>query len=183
MRPALLLNALLLAGATACGPEAPEEEPDSGEQPLPTWMLGTWSNKALGFESGSCIVQHFKFEADGMAFEGRVGDKDCEDLGEPRYAAAMMWEPAGDDTVLVPIRSSSYNRAWRITPARDPHTGQIRCDLLRAVRLTDGVPDEHLTYTYIRGSLCVEPVPQPAGTYRTVWCDDPPPRCEDEDAF
>jgi len=47
MRPALLLNALLLAGATTCGPEAPEE---SQQQQLGGLIEG--GPQAAGYTSG-----------------------------------------------------------------------------------------------------------------------------------
>src|SRR5262245_46133893 len=96
---------LLLSSVTSCGTDTPAQEPES------TWMLGTWSDEAVGFETNDCTVGHLKFEADGTLLKGGFR---CGSMGVV-YDEELVWERDGVDAVIVHFPDNQYYDGWHIT--------------------------------------------------------------------
>ena len=142
-------------------------------------MLGTWSSEAAGLdEAWSCAVSHLKIEEDGKAFKGSAS---CG--ASPTYPTELTWERDGEDAIIVHFPQGEYFDAWRMFFREDPDTGKPRCNGLQIEEIRDGVVSDS-GYGYYRGAVCTKTSPCPEGVgncggYMTVWCDEPPERCED----
>ncbi len=146
-------------------------------------MLGTWSSESVGFESNGCAITHIIFEKDGKAFRGSprcgAGFTYTGELTE------LTWERDGDDAVILHFpEGEDPSDAWRLSVGEHPITGRPECNALRLEEIRDGV---HYggQLLYSRGAVCTEdlgPCPEGQGScesYRTVWCDEQPEKCED----
>lgn len=151
----------------SCGPDTPAES---------TWMLGTFSERPVGYVQGDWGVSQIEILADGAFLLGGVG-VDNTPLESQEYA----WERGTDESIEVSFPNAGEGgiEAWRITPGE-------RCNEILIQDIQMGEP-VGAPFTYVRGAVCVNDLgtcPGPAGSqceqFKTVWCDDPPPPCEDD---
>ncbi|MBZ5714662.1 hypothetical protein [Nannocystis pusilla] len=149
-----------------------------------TWMLGVWSDEAVNIDTNDCSVTHLKIDADGKAYRGgfRCGST------APTYDEAYVWEPDGEDAIVMRAEDDANASAWRIPLGTNMLTQRQECDLLVTVPIVDGELSDNPRVTYVRGAVCTRAYtscPGGAGNcdaYKTVWCEEPPPPCEDETA-
>jgi len=154
---------VLLFMSAACNPEVAEES---------DWMLGTFSNVGAGYRSNSCGVGRYEILEDGTFIDGGV---DCDN--NPVELQRLTWERLDADTIEIALPSGDIE-AMRIRLGRD-------CNLIEILRVRDGVVLENLPYEYVRGAVCqgrtlpCQPEGSQCESYITVWCDEPPPPCEE----
>jgi hypothetical protein len=172
IKPHSLCVLMILAAAT-CGPEPTAQEKES------TWMLGVWSSESVGLETSNCGVHHLKIEANGKAFNG--GDN----CGlNPTYPTELTWERDGEDAIIVHFPEGLYNfDAWRMFLVEGSDTQAPQCNSLSIEEIRDGITRDSF-YGFVRGAVCTDTnsqCPENVGNcgYFTVWCDEPPERCED----
>lgn len=161
--------------AAACGPDAPAQPEES------TWMLGTWSDRIVGYPTNECSTSHLHFLADGTLREGSAS---C--YSGPTYPKAYTWEREDEHTVIVNLTEGHYADAWRITLAIHPATKTRDCDVIEVVDFINGELEEGTRREYVRGAVCMKllgPCPEGQGSCeaaRTEWCEGPPPPCDDQ---
>ena len=156
----------LLGVTTVCGPEVAQES---------TWMLGTFSSSGVNMRNLSGIA-HYEFREDGtLIFSGiaHYGEVEIEPV-------EYTWERLGPDLIEVhlPEPYGAVDR-WRFSPGK-------QCDYIRISRYAgENEPSDSSLH---RGKVCLGPAggPCPSGSNCdstiTVWCDEPPPPCDDEEA-
>jgi hypothetical protein len=157
--------ALVAALLSACGPQAR----DDGD-----WMLGTFSDPGPGLRSAGPIgLRHYEFHDDGTL--SVIGVTECGDNNEElRFEAE--WVQQGQDEIVVELPEEDAIDAWLITPA--PECGSVQVEWLQ-----EGAVENTTSWT--RGIVCTRELPACAeGTScescETVWCDEPPPPCDDQ---
>jgi len=179
----LLVNAgslLLMAAIAACGPDdLAQEIPE-----LSTWMLGTWSTRAVGYVTNECGISQLKFQEDGTVLKGGAS---CG--ARPSFPTELTWERDGEDALIVTLPEDDYFDGHRITLGSHPLTLETDCKSLAIVDILNGKIEEATLRWYVRGSVCMNvlsgPCPEGQGScegYATVWCDEPPPPCEQAEA-
>ena len=157
------LMALLFA-LLACGPEVAAES---------RWMLDTFSNRPAGYLSNNCGVSHYEFLEDGTFIDGGV---DCDNNFVELQR--LTWERLDADTIEVALPSGDLE-ALRVRPGE-------HCNVIEIVGVRDGVALENAPSVYVRGAVCqgraapCQPEGSQCESYVTVWCDEPPPPCEED---
>ena len=168
IKPHGLLVLLILA---ACGPEVSVQEESN-------WMLGTWSDQGVGFETNECVISHIKIEKNGKAFRG---GSVCG--AGPTYPTELTWERDGEDAIILHFPEDEHYDGWRLFVGERPPKGP-ECNALSVENILEGVHYEGGMFIYGRGAVCTEklgPCSEGQGScedYRTVWCDEPPEKCE-----
>jgi len=155
---------VLLFMSAACNPEVAEES---------DWMLGTFSNVGAGYRSNSCGVGRYEILEDGTFIDGGV---DCDN--DPVEPKRLTWERLDENTIEIALPSGDFE-AMRIRLGK-------HCNVIEIVSVRDGVALADFALEYVRGAVCHERTGpcEPEGSqcegYITVWCDEPPPPCEDD---
>ncbi|HRI10539.1 MAG TPA: hypothetical protein PKW35_22115 [Nannocystaceae bacterium] len=158
----------LVATIPGCGPDEAAQQTES------TWMLGIWSSESVGWLTNNCGVSMFDIRKDGTFFDGGYV---CGTEFEPKFDTEYVWEHDGEDVIVVRPIGSNPADGWRITRGDDCET------IVVAQIVGDTIFSPGLMY---RGAVCMKdrgPCMDmgECEAYETVWCDGPPPPC-DEDA-
>ncbi len=159
------LAVLAMAGAravVACGPAAGTSD----------WMLGTFSDTKIKQEAYG--LGHDEFHEDGrlvLINVTRCGENVREQVLE------YEWRRDGDSHVIVELNGPEGGvDQWLISAGET-------CETLKVEEVVDG--EAFFGFTLWRGAVCMELLPPctPEQVERpgckTVWCDGPPPECEE----
>lgn len=162
------LFALLWAGA--CGPDTAQES---------TWMLGTFSAPGVGMRNVAGVT-YYEFREDGTLIRSGIelhGTMEAET--EP---VEYTWARLGDDLIEVQLpEPHGWVDRWHVSPASS-------CDQIQLYGLHGDSNVKYGGNSLYRGNVCIggAPGPCPIGSNCdsniTVWCDEPPPPCDDAEA-
>lgn len=155
-----------LLSATACGPDTARES---------TWMLGIFSAPGVNMRNVSGVT-YYEFREDGTLVVSGIADWGKTQIEPLEYT----WERLDNDLIEVQLpEPHDWVDRWHVSPASS-------CDQVQFYGLhgDDGV--KYGGASLYRGKVCIAAGggPCPSGSNCdssiTVWCDEPPPPCDDK---
>lgn len=162
IKPNRLLG--LLLAASACGPEGGEKI---------DILFGTYGSLPVDFSNvNTSTVKNYVINEDGTF----VIDGDYQCGAKTVDPKEYRWVRHGEDAidVLFPDAGEGGIDTWRISRGAD-------CNQIRLEPRVKGEAFD--AYPLARGKICLEVLPPcPGSTCNscgTVWCDGPPPPCDD----
>jgi hypothetical protein len=138
------------------------------------WVLGTFSDTPANYSSLALLgVTQYEFREDGTLALSAVG---CG--GAPKeLIREYQWRTDGDLRVIVeiPAPENTVFQEWVVTQGEECNTLQI--DQIQDGRSISGP-------LLWRGAVCMSKLPpceagHECASCTTVWCDEPPPDCEE----
>lgn len=185
MSPCRVIAGVALA-LLACGPPAGVEDSTgpgggttTGPEPVPAaeWMSGLYSNRRITHDTARFTengdVAYYEFLAD-WTFLGPLSGNNSDEM--------RSWAPLTDTQARIyPNPSDSPDVHWWDARAVTSQDGCTRVALTRVGSIETGAG------TLYPGKVCVVDVPCPpdqkpfegCSGYRLVWCDEPPPGCDE----
>lgn len=176
-------SALLASVLLGCGPTKGTQDDGAdgtsvGDEPAPTWMIGVFSRSAAnqGPLVGDNVASVYLVE---FTDDGSVIRRDVTGCGQYESTFASRWTLTSPDEIQV---ESDDDDRFSIVRTAGCHSG-----LQQLLWEYPSGLEEPLW----RGEKCLESIfnPQdpdeeegevlPGDTCRTVWCDEPPPPCEE----
>ena len=177
---AMLLGAVLVA----CGPRVGSGDSSTGgstdvaetdEIVEPTWMLGVFNEGAPFDGAGGSSVTNVEFLPHGEMVRRTVTE--CRDASRKERTETFRWTLLESGEIEVEYfdgEETSYSTVRRV--GCDREVDALEWETHRET------PPATFTTTLWRGEMCLEPakdVQHGDPQCQTVWCDDPPPPCEE----
>lgn len=166
--------ACLVCGAAAiiaCGPERRGADDDPPDQPDVPWLMGVFTQHAVGDNFPSSDANVFEFRGGGEAVVWRTGVYRTGP-GEPN----LKWEAQTPTRVRVEPLVGRGATPFIVAPTSDCNELR-RSDIVNGIEPTDA---EFRTPLY-RGELCVTSIPEAiGGAFNFDYCDGPPPPCDEQ---
>ena len=174
---------LLFAVLFGCGPEIGNAESgaasgDSGESDEgedPTWMLGVFTESGWSVGGETTTVINVEFLPDGEMVRRTVTG--CRDVSRKERTDTFRWTLLESGEIEVEYfdgEETSYSTVRRVGCDRE-------VDALEWETYRESPPTTFTT-TLWRGEMCLEHdknAQHGDPTCETVWCDEPPPPCQE----